>query len=64
MIWQKKFSSYNGEMESKVFQKVFERVLSAVGAENVRLFVSDRNLSVGLVMRTLFKDIHHAYDVS
>jgi hypothetical protein len=62
VIWQKGLAP--GEMESKAFHFLFDRVLSKVGQEKVKIFCSDRNLSVGKVMKVFFKSVHHAFDVS
>jgi hypothetical protein len=61
VIWQKGIAP--GEMESKAFHFLFDRVLTEVGQEKVKIFCSDRNLSVGKVMKVFFKTVHHAFDV-
>lgn len=62
VIFQQKMVS--GELESKAFRFVFERLLNAVGKEKVDLFCSDRNMSVAKIMRMEFTAVKHAYDVS
>lgn len=52
-----------GEMESKAFKFVFQRVVDEVTEEKIRVFCSDRSLTVGRKMKDFFKTVNHAYDV-
>jgi hypothetical protein len=62
VIYQKNIEP--GEMESKAFKLVFQRVVDEVTAEKIKVFCSDRSLTVGKKMKDFFKTINHAFDVS
>lgn len=61
VLWQKGIEP--GDMESKAFKFLFDRVLTEVGREKVKIFCSDRSLTVGRIMKDVFSTVHHAFDV-
>jgi hypothetical protein len=62
IIFQKNIEP--GEMESKAFKLVFQRVVDEVTLEKIKVFCSDRSLTVGRKMKDFFKTVNHAFDVS
>jgi hypothetical protein len=62
VIFQKNIEP--GEMESKAFKLVFQRVVDEVTLEKIKVFCSDRSLTVGKKMKDFFKTVNHAFDVS
>jgi len=53
-----------GELESKAMLLVFSRVVEAVGLNQIKALVTDRNYTVGKKMKDYFPSIYHAFDVS